>query len=141
LQSMPEHLLLVLAEREQQAIAGALFFKGSDTLYGRYWGASADVPNLHFEVCYYQGIEYCIRHQLQRMDSGAQGEHKIQRGFAPVATWSTHWIHDASFRHAISAFLAREQNHVQEYMQQAADLLPFKQTNDDNTDPEFPSSI
>jgi uncharacterized protein len=125
-QVMPGRLMLVLAMRGQDAIAGALFFKGADTLYGRYWGCREEVAFLHFEACYYQGIEYCIRHRLQRMDSGAQGEHKIQRGFAPVSTWSTHWIRHSEFRQAIANFVEEEQRHISSYMQQAAEALPFK---------------
>ena len=124
--AMPERLMLVLALMGDDAIAGALFFKGHDTLYGRYWGASRDVSCLHFEACYYQGIDYCIRHGLLRMDSGAQGEHKIQRGFEPVPTWSLHWIAHPQFRRAIADFVAEEQGHISDYMQQAAVYLPFR---------------
>lgn len=124
--TLPERLLLVLAQREGVPLAGALFFKGADALYGRYWGCSEEVPCLHFEACYYQGIEYCIRHGLQRMDSGAQGEHKIQRGFAPVNTWSTHWIAHPGFRTAIARFLEEERLQVDGYVEQAEELLPFR---------------
>ena len=124
--TMPAHLMLVLAEQAGEAIAGALFFKGSDTLYGRYWGAARDVSCLHFEACYYQGIEYCIRHGFSRMDSGAQGEHKIQRGFEPVKTQSLHWIAHPDFRRAIARFLEEEQTYIAQYMDQAAELLPFR---------------
>jgi predicted N-acyltransferase len=124
--SMPEQLMLVLARLGKDAIAGALFFKGSDTLYGRYWGADKDVPFLHFETCYYQGIDYCIRHGFKRIDSGAQGEHKIQRGFAPVPTWSTHWIRHPDFRRAIASYVKEEEAHIGDYMQRAANYLPFR---------------
>lgn len=124
--TMPERLMLMLAQRGKHAIAGALFFKGTDTLYGRYWGAREDVPCLHFETCYYQGIDYCIRHGLKRMDSGAQGEHKIQRGFAPVPTWSTHWIRHPDFRRAIADYVKDEEQHLGDYMQRAAEYLPFR---------------
>ncbi|HWK54024.1 MAG TPA: GNAT family N-acetyltransferase [Hyphomicrobiales bacterium] len=125
-QSMPEQLLLVVALQEEEPIAGALFFKGSDTLYGRYWGCSTDAQFLHFETCYYQGIDYCIEHGLARIDSGAQGEHKIQRGFEPVPTWSNHWIARPDFRRAIAAFVQEEQQHVRGYLHHAADYLPFR---------------
>jgi predicted N-acyltransferase len=125
-QTMPERLLLMLAMRGDEAVAGALFFKGSDALYGRYWGAREDVPCLHFETCYYQGIDYCIRHGLKRMDSGAQGEHKIQRGFSPVPTWSTHWIGHPDFRRAIEHYVREEEQHLGDYMQRAAAYLPFR---------------
>ena len=124
--SMPEQLMLVLASRGSDAIAGALFFKGSDTLYGRYWGAEKDVPFLHFETCYYQGIDYCIRQGFKRMDSGAQGEHKIQRGFAPVPTWSTHWIRHPDFSRAIANYVKEEEAHIGDYMARAANYLPFR---------------
>ncbi len=124
--SMPEQLMLVLARLGSDAIAGALFFKGSDTLYGRYWGADKEVPFLHFETCYYQGIDYCIRHGYKRMDSGAQGEHKIQRGFAPVPTWSAHWIRHPDFRRAIATHVKEEAAHIGDYMQRAANYLPFR---------------
>ncbi len=125
-QTMPQYLMLVLAHRGDTPVAGALFFKGSDTLYGRYWGASEEIACLHFEACYYQGIDYCIRHGLQRMDSGAQGEHKIQRGFAPVKTWSTHWIARPDFRRAIAHYVQEEEAHIGQYMAQAAEYLPFR---------------
>ena len=118
--------MLVLARLGSDAIAGALFFKGSDTLYGRYWGADKEVPFLHFETCYYQGIDYCIRHGYKRMDSGAQGEHKIQRGFAPVPTWSAHWIRHPDFRRAIATHVKEEAAHIGDYMQRAANYLPFR---------------
>ncbi|HHX82930.1 MAG TPA: N-acetyltransferase [Pseudomonadaceae bacterium] len=127
-QIMPEQLLLVLASKGQECIAGALFFKGADTLYGRYWGCSEEFQFLHFETCYYQGIDYCIRHGYQRFDSGAQGEHKIQRGFEPVPTWSLHWIADPQFQEAIARFVAEEAGHLQDYRSHAANFLPFRQT-------------
>ena len=125
-EAMPEQLLLVLAQREGEAIAGALFFKSSDTLYGRYWGCTEESQFLHFETCYYQGIDYCIRHGIARIDSGAQGEHKIQRGFEPVPTWSAHWIARRDFRDAIAHFLDEEERHIQGYLTHAADYLPFR---------------
>ena len=128
--SMPEHLVLVLAyddRRDTQPIAGALNFRDSQTLYGRYWGCLAEYDFLHFETCYYQGIEYCITHQLQRFDPGAQGEHKIQRGFTPVETWSNHWIAHPEFRHAIQDFLQRDNAAMLDYLHRARELLPFKQ--------------
>jgi predicted N-acyltransferase len=124
--TMPEQLLLVLAQREGRPIAGALYFKGGDTLYGRYWGCTEESQFLHFETCYYQGIDYCIRHGVARIDSGAQGEHKIQRGFKPVPTWSAHWIARGDFRRAIANFLEEEEQHVQGYLEHAAEYLPFR---------------
>jgi predicted N-acyltransferase len=124
--TLPEHLLLILAQREGQPLAGALYFKGGDTLYGRYWGCTQESQFLHFETCYYQGIDYCIRHGLARIDSGAQGEHKIQRGFKPVPTWSAHWIARSDFRRAIAEFVEEEERHVHGYLEQAAEYLPFR---------------
>ena len=125
--TMGEQLLLVLAVKDDQTIAAALSFIGGDTLYGRYWGCDEDYDSLHFEACYYQGLDYCIEHGLKRFDSGAQGEHKIARGFEPVTTYSAHWIKDARFATAIAHFLVREQQAVQHYKQDAASYLPFKQ--------------
>jgi uncharacterized protein len=123
---MPENLLLVMARKGDDTIAGALSFVGSDTLYGRYWGCIEEYQFLHFETCYYQGIDYCISKGLQRFDSGAQGEHKIQRGFEPVLTWSNHWIGNADFDHAISRFLADEEKYILRYQKEAENYLPFK---------------
>lgn len=123
---MGEQLLLVLAVKDDNYVGAALSFVGSDTLYGRYWGCYEDYNALHFEACYYQGLDYCLEHGLQRFDSGAQGEHKIARGFEPVTTYSAHWLKDARFAKAIEQFLAREQQAVQLYKQDAAFYLPFK---------------
>jgi predicted N-acyltransferase len=128
--SMPEHLLLMLAVKQDQPVAASLFIVGSDTLYGRYWGCEQDYDALHFEACYYQGIEYCIANNLQRFDSGAQGEHKIARGFEPVSRYSAHWIRDQRFAQAIADFVKRERAHISHYKTNAAEFLPFKQTID-----------
>ncbi len=106
--AMPRRVLAVLCRRGGQLIAGALLLRSATTLYGRYWGCSEQVEGLHFEACYYQGIEYCLREGLQRFEPGAQGEHKLARGFLPTATHSFHWIGDARFRGAIADALARE---------------------------------
>ena len=124
--SMAKHLVLVLAYAGDRAIAGALNFRDSDTLYGRYWGCTQEFDCLHFEACYYQGIEYCIANNLRRFDPGAQGEHKIQRGFTPVETCSNHWIAHPGFSAAIGEFLQRDNEAIQRYIQQARQLLPFK---------------
>lgn len=125
--TMGEQLLLVLAIKDDIAIAAALSFVGSDTLYGRYWGCYEEYNSLHFEACYYQGLDYCIEQGLKRFDSGAQGEHKISRGFEPITTYSAHWIKDPRFAKAIEHFLVREQKAVQHYKQDAATYLPFRQ--------------
>jgi predicted N-acyltransferase len=126
--SMSNKLLLVLAIKEGNYVAAALSFIGEDCLYGRYWGCYAEFSVLHFEACYYQGIEYCIEQGLQRFDSGAQGEHKIARGFQPITTYSAHWMQDSRFAQAIADFLLREQQAVAQYKLDAASYLPFKQS-------------
>jgi predicted N-acyltransferase len=124
--TMGEQLLLVLAIKDDRYVGAALSFVGTDTLYGRYWGCYEEYSALHFEACYYQGLDYCIEHGLKRFDSGAQGEHKISRGFEPVTTYSAHWLRDEQFAKAIEHFLAREQKAMQLYKQDAATYLPFK---------------
>ncbi len=98
----------------------------AESLYGRYWGSFEDFDCLHFEACFYQGIEFCIERDIARFDPGAQGEHKILRGFEPVETGSAHWIQNPAFREAIEKFLTEEQKGIDNYIQDAATLLPFK---------------
>jgi hypothetical protein len=105
-----------------------LYFRSGDTLYGRYWGCEREFDCLHFEACYYRGIEYCIEHKLARFDPGAQGEHKIQRGFRPVKTYSNHWIGDPQLSAAVGDFTRREEQHTEAYIGQAASLLPFRES-------------
>jgi predicted N-acyltransferase len=124
--AMADRMLMVLAIKERSYVGAALSFVGADTLYGRYWGCLEEFDFLHFEACYYQGLEYCIEHGLQRFDSGAQGEHKIARGFTPVITYSAHWIKDPDFAQAIEHFLARERKAVHNYRLDAANYLPYK---------------
>lgn len=123
---MGDQVVMVLASDRAAPVAGALYFRSADTLYGRYWGCLREYDCLHFEACYYQGIEYCIREGLQRFDPGAQGEHKIQRGFRPVETFSNHWISDPGLARAVADFTERERPHTRAYLQDAATLLPFK---------------
>lgn len=125
---MNDSLMMVQAHSDDQLVAAALFFKSSSHLYGRYWGCLADFDGLHFEACYYQGIEYAIEHGLQCFDPGAQGEHKIQRGFTPTATWSNHWMAEPQFHAAVADFTEREIPSIEAYMRDAAALLPFKQS-------------
>jgi len=113
--TMPRRVLGVLCRRDGVLIAGALLVRSSTTLYGRYWGCAEQVEGLHFEACYYQGIEYCLREGLQRFEPGAQGEHKLARGFLPAKTESFHWIADPRFREAIADALARERRLLREY--------------------------
>ena len=126
IKDMPEHVLLILAYSDQQPVAGALSLKDSNTLYGRYWGCFDEYDSLHFETCYYQGIDYCIANNLQRFDSGAQGEHKIQRGFEPVETWSAHWVKEVGFNQAIRQFVEEESKEIDLQLQQLREYLPFK---------------
>ncbi len=124
--TMPESLLIVLARYRGTPIACAICFRGDDTLYGRYWGSAADFHSLHFETCYYQGIDYCIRERLAKFEPGTQGEHKISRGFTPHATWSCHWLADSHFHDAIADFLARETRHVDAYMDELDEHVPYR---------------
>lgn len=125
-ETMADKVLLVLALREGRAIAGALNLIGSDALYGRYWGCSEDVPNLHFELCYYQAIDIAISRGLKRVEAGAQGGHKLARGYAPEPTWSAHHIPNAGFRRAVADFLAAERAGVQQDRQWLAERTPFR---------------
>ncbi|MFZ0728794.1 MAG: GNAT family N-acetyltransferase [Methylovirgula sp.] len=124
--SMSEHILLIIAKQAGRMIAGALNFIGKDALYGRYWGAIEGHPFLHFEVCYYQAIEYAIAHRLGRVEAGAQGEHKLARGYVAVPTYSAHEIADPRFARAIDAFLTEERAAVEESLDEYAELAPFK---------------
>jgi len=128
---MPRQLVIVLAEHAGEAIAGALCLRGADTLYGRYWGMRAgidpaDFPGLHFEACYYQGIDYCLREGLQRFEPGAQGEHKLARGFLPELTHSRHFIADPTSAHAIAAWCAQERASVRRYADALSLRTPFR---------------
>ena len=109
---MGEDLLLIMAYRDGEPVAGALNVIGKDALYGRYWGCTQQIPFLHFELCYYQAIDAAIERGLSRVEAGAQGGHKLARGYAPVETWSAHWIADPGFREAVADFLAREREGV-----------------------------
>jgi hypothetical protein len=127
-EKMRDRLLLVFAEAGGQPIAGALNLIGGDALYGRYWGRTEDRPFLHFEVCYHQAIEFAIERGLSRVEAGAQGEHKLARGYRPVATWSAHWIADERFRLAISRYLRTERPEVEAALAALDDHTPFKDT-------------
>lgn len=127
-QTLGDNLLLFIARRDGQPIAAALNLCDDKALYGRYWGAVEHVPLLHFEACYYQGIEYAIRHGFQRFEGGAQGEHKLARGLLPVQTWSAHWLRDARFGDAIQRFLERERDGVALYVDELNEHTPFKRS-------------
>ena len=124
---MADRILLVMARRNGRFIAGALNFIGSDALYGRHWGAVEEQPFLHFELCYYQAIEWAIAHRLPRVEAGAQGEHKLARGYRPITTWSAHWIADPSFRSAVEDYLRRERQQVARDGEALAEYLPFRE--------------
>ena len=121
-----DRILLVMARRDGRLIAGALNFIGGDALYGRNWGAIEHHPFLHFECCYYQAIEFAIEHGLARVEAGAQGEHKLARGYMPSRTYSAHWIANASFREAIADYLERERQHVDRDIQVLGEYAPFR---------------
>ena len=128
---MPDNVVMFLAERDGKPVAGALNLMGADTLYGRYWGATEYHAFLHFELCYYRAVEFAIARGLSRVEAGAQGEHKIQRGYLPVATYSAHWIADPGFRDAVAEFLARERRQVDWEIEALADYGPFRRDPDE----------
>ena len=125
--TMPRQLVMFLADHDGRTIAGALCLRGHDTLYGRYWGAEAPLPGLHFETCYYQGIAYCLREGLARFEPGAQGEHKIARGFLPAWVRSRHWIADPEFAGALANWCDEESQAVRRYARTLQSHSPFKQ--------------
>jgi predicted N-acyltransferase len=124
--TMPENILLVIAEREGRPIASSLVIHSADTLYGRYWGELEHVPCLHFEAAYYQPLEFCIEQGIKTFEGGAQGEHKMARGFLPTRTWSAHWLAHPSFADAIERFLEREAGGIDDYMDELNERNPFK---------------
>jgi predicted N-acyltransferase len=125
-ETMRDRILLVMAKRNGRWIAGAINFIGSDALFGRHWGAIEHHPFLHFEVCYYQAIDYAIAHKLARVEAGAQGQHKIARGYLPATTYSAHYILDERLRRAIADFLHHERAHVAEEIDELAEGAPFR---------------
>ncbi|WP_339861175.1 GNAT family N-acetyltransferase [Paremcibacter congregatus] len=127
-QGLPNRILLVMCKRGGRYIAGALNLLSDDTLYGRYWGAIEDHRYLHFEVCYYQAIEYAIAHGLKKVEAGAQGEHKLARGYLPTSTYSAHWIRDPGFRQAVENYLVQERQAVLHEQEILRDFTPFKKT-------------
>ncbi|MGP1355624.1 GNAT family N-acetyltransferase [Roseicyclus sp.] len=127
-ETMRDDVLLALAVREGRPVAGALNFIGRDTLYGRYWGCREDHPCLHFELCYYQAIDYALAHGMKRVEAGAQGQHKLARGYLPVATHSLHWVRDAGFAGAIAQYLRAERQAVDEEIEVLTSWGPFRKT-------------
>jgi uncharacterized protein len=130
-ETMPEDVLLVMARRNNRWIAGAINFIGSDTLFGRNWGAIEHHPFLHFEVCYYQAIDFAIKRGLKTVEAGAQGEHKIARGYLPQTTYSAHYIADPGLRRAISDYLKRERAYVAEAGRELSEAGPFRKVADE----------
>ena len=129
--AMPDRLLLKVARVGEEPIAVAIFFVGEDTLFGRYWGAGGNFHSLHFEACYYQGIEYCIENKLQRFEPGTQGEHKVPRGFVPTLTSSAHFIADQRFAAAIRDFARREARGVDHYAAAVNEHVPYHRAPDE----------
>ncbi len=125
-ESMADRILLIMCKRAGRHIAGALNFIGSDTLYGRNWGCIEDHPFLHFETCYYQAIEFAISRGLKHVEAGAQGQHKIARGYVPEPTYSAHWIRDQGFRSAIEGFLNEERDYVLQDIEYLETRTPFR---------------
>ena len=126
--TLADNTLLVIASREGRPIASALNLFNAHTLYGRYWGALEYVAGLHFETCYYQAIQFCIQHRIGIFEGGAQGEHKVARGFLPTPTWSVHWLAHPEFSNAVEAFLAQEAQGIEHYISELNDSSPFKNT-------------
>ncbi|MDP1734631.1 MAG: GNAT family N-acetyltransferase [Sulfuritalea sp.] len=123
---LARRLVVFIAFLGEKPVASAICYRDAHTLYGRHWGTAIELPGLHFELCYYQGIEYCIRHGLQGFEPGAQGEHKLARGFEPVPTWSAFWVAHPGMRRTVADFIVREDSAMQDYEAETAARLPFK---------------
>jgi len=128
---LPENILVIMAEKDGRPVAAAVFFESDTTLYGRYWGSDGHFDALHFETCYYQGIDYCIESGKQLFEPGTQGEHKISRGFAPVETWSAHWLAHPEFADAIERYLNEEGRHIDRYIETVDAHTPYKSGEDE----------
>lgn len=124
--SMSQDIILILCELEGRFVAGALNFKSKEALYGRYWGCLKELPCLHFETCYYQAIDYAIKNKLQTVEAGAQGPHKLARGYVPTLTYSAHWIENSGFRQAVAQFLKQERLNVDAEVEYLSEKTPFK---------------
>lgn len=125
---LPDGIRVVFADDMAGPVAAAVFFVGADTLYGRYWGSESHYNALHFETCYYQGIDFCIRQGISSFEPGTQGEHKISRGFIPEPTWSAHWLAHPEFFSAISTYVSEESRHIDRYMQAVDQHSPYRST-------------
>ncbi|MEO6696525.1 MAG: GNAT family N-acetyltransferase [Gammaproteobacteria bacterium] len=126
-QTLADNVVLVLAKHHGRYVAGAFNLRGTDTLYGRHWGCCEEFHSLHFEVCYYAAIEHCIALGLTRFEAGAQGEHKLSRGFLPTPTWSAHWLSHPAFSRAVEEFLSHEQDNMAYYMNELGEHTPYRQ--------------
>lgn len=126
-ETLSDQVVLFVARRGRETVGAALALRSRDTLYGRYWGGHHGISGLHFETCYYTPIEYCITTGLARYEAGAQGEHKLARGFTPTPTYSAHWLRDPEFQRAVAEFLERERDHVGYYIDELNEHLPFRQ--------------
>ena len=125
--NLADNTLLVLARENGEYIAGAFAMMDNETLYGRHWGCRRQVPFLHFELCYYQTIEFAIEKKLKKLDAGVQGEHKLARGFQPVALPSSHWIRETDFADAVAAYLEVETRSVEDHIEMLKQHMPYKQ--------------
>ena len=125
-QTMGKQVVFMFALLENKHVACAITLKSDDALFGRFWGCNQDFHSLHFETCFYQGIEYCIENKLQRFEPGAQGEHKITRGFLPTKTWSAHWMNDSQFQQAIYTFCQREEVAMHDQCKELLSLSPYR---------------
>lgn len=130
---LPDHVLLVLADVDGETVAGALMYRSATTLFGRHWGCDRRINGLHFEACYYQGIEYCIEHGLTTFEPGVQGEHKVARGFAPTFTRSAHWLAEPGFRAPVADFVRREREAIAHYVRDLQAATPYKSPPDETT--------
>jgi predicted N-acyltransferase len=128
----PDGILVILAEFEDAPIAAAVFFESPTALYGRYWGSDGHFDSLHFETCYYQGIDYCIETGKRVFEPGTQGEHKISRGFSPISTWSAHWLAHPEFSDAIERYLDEEGRHIDRYIDAVDARTPYKNEGHDS---------
>jgi predicted N-acyltransferase len=127
---MADKVVLVMARHRDEFVAGAFNLLGKETIYGRNWGSYGDYKFLHFECCYYRAIEFAIEHGLKKVEAGAQGPHKLQRGYLPVPIYSAHWIPDPGFRRAVAQFLAREREMVAQKIEHLAEYSPFRHEDD-----------
>lgn len=131
---LPDTILVVMAEQNRQPVAASVFYVSDTALYGRYWGASLHVNALHFETCYYQGIDFCIANGKKVFEPGTQGEHKISRGFTPVPTWSAHWLARPEFFAAVADYLKAEERHIDRYIEAVDEHSPYRNTRSGTAD-------